>query len=208
MLLLKLMNWLGLVECIKLFRRVCCIPDPELKPISQVEDFSEKADLLRLSVFFRNNPVPILVCSPDGEVIKLNPAAEKMVRRQVGLRETELLPTNHQGLVQACLAGEIKEYTVAHVIGGDRKSQRVFAITYNAVPSFKLVYLYIVDITEYYFKTPESDEVSTIISDLNTGDLDLDARDDRIEKCHVAIEQLKIETRQELANLAEAVASL
>lgn len=108
-----------------------------------------EAGLLRLSVFFRNNPVPILVCSPDGEVIKLNPAAEKMVRRQLRLQETELLPVNHQGLVQACLAGEIKEWTVEHTVGTDRKSQRVFAITYNAVPSFKLVYLYVVDITEY-----------------------------------------------------------
>jgi hypothetical protein len=113
-----------------------------------------EADLLRLSVFFRNNPVPIFVCSPDGDVIKRNPAAEKMLRQQLGLREAELLPANHVGLVQACLLGDIKEWTVEHVVG-DRNSRQIFAITYHAVPSFKLVYLYIVDITEY--RRAESD---------------------------------------------------
>jgi hypothetical protein len=111
-------------------------------------DYAE-ADILRLSAFFRSNPNPILVCSPDGEVIKVNPAAERLLRR-LHLTETDLLPANHCQIVTACLEGSLREYGVE--VATDRHT---FALTYHPMPAFKLVYVYAIDITAY--KLAEAD---------------------------------------------------
>lgn len=109
---------------------------------SQRDSYAE-ADIIRLSLFLRRNPMPILVCSPDGTVIKLNPAAEKLLR-VLHLPELELLPVEHEQFVQTCLAGTHTIPAIERIVG-----DRVFAITYNPVLSFNLVYLYVVEITDY-----------------------------------------------------------
>lgn len=105
-------------------------------------DYAE-ADIIRLSAFFRDNPVPILVCCPDGDLIKLNPAAERLLKR-FKITATDLLTEEHKRLVQRSLAGQIADYTCEVSIGNYR-----FSVSYHALPTFRLVYLYVIDMTEY-----------------------------------------------------------
>jgi hypothetical protein len=104
-------------------------------------DYAE-AEILRLFIFFRTNPNPLMVFSPTGEVIKVNPAAERLLNRWQ-IEQSDLLPEAHLQIVRSCLAGQ-REYRVEVAV-----KQRVFALTYHALPSFKLTYLYVLDITEY-----------------------------------------------------------
>ncbi len=117
-------------------------------------DYAE-ADILRLSAFIRSNPNAMLVFSPDGAVIKANPAAERLLRR-LQLSEADLLPDNHHEIVNACLGGTLREYGVE--VATDR---HIFALTYHALPAFKLVYLYVIDITDYRLAEAELVRVAT-----------------------------------------------
>ncbi|MGA7933554.1 MAG: hypothetical protein WCA35_08405 [Kovacikia sp.] len=101
------------------------------------------ADILRLAAFFRDNPNPILVFTPVGDIVKVNPPAERLLRR-LPIPATELLPENHRQIVQACLAGQLKEHGVEVSI-----NNHVFALTYHPLPSFGMVYLYVIEITDY-----------------------------------------------------------
>jgi PAS domain-containing protein len=105
-------------------------------------DYTE-ATIIRLAAFFRNNPNPILVFNPDGEVIRANPAAERLrLRLQINL--TALLPEEHHTVVQLCLSGRVPEH-VAEV----KVHDRVFVLTYRAFISCKVVYLSAIDVTKY-----------------------------------------------------------
>ena len=117
-------------------------------------DYAE-ADILRLSAFFRSNPNPILVCHPDGTVIKVNPAAERLLKR-LQLNETALLPDNHGQIVHACLEGSLREYGVEVVT-----DRHIFALTYHPLSAFKLVYVYAIDITDYRLAEAELLRVAT-----------------------------------------------
>ncbi len=110
---------------------------------SQSRDPYADADIIRLSLFLRSNPLPILVCSPDGVVIRHNPAALKLLKH-LNISESEILPLNHAQLVQDCLEAPLQQLTIERAV-----CDRVFAITYNPVSSFSLVYLYVVEITDY-----------------------------------------------------------
>lgn len=123
---------------------------PDLHRHRLNHDYAE-ADILRLSAFFRSNPNPILVFSPDGVVFKINPAAERLLKR-LHLNEADLLPDNHHQIVNACLEGTLREYGVE--VATDR---HIFALTYHSLPAFKLVYVYAIDITDY--KLAEADLV-------------------------------------------------
>jgi hypothetical protein len=101
------------------------------------------ADILRLSAFFRNNPNPILIFSPDGDVVRANPSAERLLRR-LHLQETDLLPAEHRQIVKACLEGRLQDHGVEIAV-----NDRIFALTYHSLSSFRMVYLYAIEITEY-----------------------------------------------------------
>ncbi|QZZ19387.1 hypothetical protein J5X98_18660 [Leptothermofonsia sichuanensis E412] len=120
-------------------------------------DYAE-ADILRLSTFFRSNPNPILVFSPDGNVVKTNPAAVRMLKR-LHMGELDLLPEDHAQIVQSCLDGRMREYAIEV-----NTHNRVFALTYHPLPAFKLVYLYAIEITE--FRRAEEDLLRMVASTL------------------------------------------
>lgn len=103
----------------------------------------EEADIIRLSAFFRNNPVPILVFSPEGSIIRVNPAANRLLKR-LNIPEANLLPTNHNRIVDDCVQGYCREQSVEVTI-----ANRTFALTYHALTSYRMVYLYAIDITDY-----------------------------------------------------------
>ncbi|MCL6433544.1 MAG: hypothetical protein K6T90_04880 [Leptolyngbyaceae cyanobacterium HOT.MB2.61] len=125
---------------------------------SQLHHDYADADILRLATFFRSNPNPILVFSPDGNILKTNPAAEKLIKR-LQIQESDLLPVDHVQIVQACLGGQMHEYGV-EVTTHDH----VFALTYHPLPAFKLVYLYAIEITE--FKRAEEDLLQIVANTL------------------------------------------
>jgi hypothetical protein len=60
------------------------------------------------------------------------------------IQETDLLPENHLQIVQACMNGEIRECGVEV-----KTRDRIFALTYHPIASFKLVYLYAIEMTEF-----------------------------------------------------------
>lgn len=103
-----------------------------------------EADIIRLSAFFRDHPIPILVFNPEGEVIKTNPAAERLLNR-LHIEQAHLLPAEHLQVVQAALEGRLREYVVEVKVNGC-----ILALTYQAVAAFKLVYLYAIEITDYH----------------------------------------------------------
>jgi len=63
--------------------------------------------------------------------------------KRLQIQETDLLPGNHQQIIDACLKGELKECGAEVTV-----SDRVFALTYHSLSSFKMVYLYAIEITE------------------------------------------------------------
>jgi hypothetical protein len=101
------------------------------------------ADIIRLSVFIRSNPNPMLVCNPNGAVIKTNVAAERLSRR-LHLDLVELLPPEHSQIVRSCLEGQLKECTVEITA-----SDHTIALTYHPLSSFGIVYLYAIEMTDY-----------------------------------------------------------
>ncbi len=101
------------------------------------------ADIIHLATFLRNNPNPILAFSPDGEVIKTNPAAVRLLKR-LQVETKAILPADHVQIVMACLAGQYKERTSEVTVNSS-----YLALTYRVLPAFKLVYLYAIELTGY-----------------------------------------------------------
>lgn len=101
------------------------------------------ADIIHLAAFIRDNPNPILVFSPDGAVIKTNPAAVRLLKR-LRMDALAILPAEHPQIVTACLAGQRKEYTIEIAI-----NNIYLALTYRSLPAFKIVYLYAIELTDY-----------------------------------------------------------
>jgi hypothetical protein len=99
------------------------------------------ADIIRLSVFIRCNPHPVVVCNPEGEVIKTNSPADRLLRR-LNIDCSDLLPMEHTQIVQSCLEGPCKEYTTRVKV-----KEYTIALSYHAIPSFGIVYLYAIEIT-------------------------------------------------------------
>ncbi|MBW4580946.1 MAG: hypothetical protein KME42_15370 [Tildeniella nuda ZEHNDER 1965/U140] len=101
------------------------------------------ADIIHLSAFIRDNPNPILVFSPDGAVVKTNPAAVRLLKR-LQRDALALLPAEHPQIVTACLADQRKEHTIEVMI-----NNMYLALTYRSLPAFKIVYLYAIELTDY-----------------------------------------------------------
>ncbi len=114
----------------------------EQRQVLMNRDYAD-ADILHLATFFRHNPNPVLVFDPDGGLIKTNPAAVRLLRR-LQLEPTSLLPVEHSQIIQTCLNGQFKEYTLEVKV-----KHHTLSLMYHALPSFKLVYLYAIDLTDY-----------------------------------------------------------
>lgn len=101
------------------------------------------ADIIRLSAFIRDNPNPILAFSPDGAVIKTNPAAVRLLKR-LHVEPSAILPAEHPQIVAACLTGQQQDHTIEVTV-----NNHMLALTYHSLPAFKLVYLYVIELTDY-----------------------------------------------------------
>lgn len=101
------------------------------------------ADIIHVAAFIRDNPNPILAFSPDGDVIKTNPAAIRLLKR-LNVEPKAILPLDHPQIVSAFLAGQRKEHTIEVTVG-----HSYLALNYHALPAFKLVYLYVIELTDY-----------------------------------------------------------
>ncbi len=111
-------------------------------PLLNKRDYAD-ADIIHLAAFIRDNPNPILAFSPDGDVIKTNPAAVKLLRR-LQVPPGAILPADHPQIVTACLTGHRKECTIEVTV-----NNIYLALTYRSLPAFKLVYLYAIELTDY-----------------------------------------------------------
>ena len=100
-------------------------------------------EYLRLATFPRENPNPILESDPAGNMIYINPAAERVLEALGLERITDLLPKNHAQLVRAILSeGE----SVQGI--GVAVRDRIFSWSYHPVPDAGVVHLYGEDITD------------------------------------------------------------
>jgi PAS domain-containing protein len=105
-------------------------------------DYGE-AEIIRLSAFIRDHPHPVLVFSPTGEVIKANPAAERL-RHRLQIEWTDLLPVDHLQAVRQCLSGRGDKHTAEVTV-----QDQVFVLTYDAFISRKVAYFSAIDVTKY-----------------------------------------------------------
>ncbi|MBW4469114.1 MAG: hypothetical protein KME45_01780 [Stenomitos rutilans HA7619-LM2] len=101
------------------------------------------ADIIRLAAFIRDNPNPILAFNPDGDVIKTNPAAVRLLKR-LHVEPGAILPAEHPHIVAACLTGQQKEHTIEVMV-----NNHMLSLTYHSLSAFKLVYLYVIELTDY-----------------------------------------------------------
>lgn len=104
----------------------------------------EQGAILQLANFLRSHPSPILICDPDGGVIKINPAAERLLRRLRLSDPTCLLPFNHTRIIQDCLDNSQQDYSVEVKL-----EEAVFGLTYQGLANLGMVSIYIMDLTEY-----------------------------------------------------------
>ncbi|MBW4696171.1 MAG: hypothetical protein KME27_31025 [Lyngbya sp. HA4199-MV5] len=101
------------------------------------------ADIIRLSAFIRDNPNPILAFNPNGEVIRTNPAAVRLLKR-LHVEPWAILPAEHSHIVMACLTSQQMDHTIEVTV-----NNHMLALTYHSLPAFKLVYLYVIELTDY-----------------------------------------------------------
>jgi diguanylate cyclase (GGDEF)-like protein/PAS domain S-box-containing protein len=97
----------------------------------------------RLAAFARENPGPILECAPDGRVLYLNPAAERLVAELGAAGAEGVLPPEHARLAAACVAGGESARGVEARVG-----ERVFAWTYHPQGQTGTVHLFGEEVTE------------------------------------------------------------
>lgn len=112
------------------------------RPLLTNRDYAD-ADIIHLSAFIRDNPNPIVAFSPDGGVLKTNPAAARLLKR-LSVEPAAILPADHVQIVTACLKGQRKEYTIEVTVNAS-----YLALTYHVLPAFNLVYLYAIELTDY-----------------------------------------------------------
>jgi PAS domain-containing protein len=118
------------------------------------------ADIIHLAAFIRNNPNPVLVFSPDGEVIKTNPAAVHLLKR-LQIEPLAILPAEHLQIVATCLEGQRDEYTTEVSV-----NNIYLALTYRSLSAFKIVYLYAIELTDYRQAEAELLQVASKTIDL------------------------------------------
>jgi diguanylate cyclase (GGDEF)-like protein/PAS domain S-box-containing protein len=97
---------------------------------------------LRLAALSLENPNPVVECASSGEVLRANPAADRVWRELELESVAGLLPANHAQLVRTALANDQGYQNVEATIG-----DRIFAWTYRPDVQARVVYLFAVDIT-------------------------------------------------------------
>jgi diguanylate cyclase (GGDEF)-like protein/PAS domain S-box-containing protein len=96
----------------------------------------------RLAALSRENPNPVLQCDATGAPVHVNPAAER-VTQEMGLSEVrDLLPANHEQLVESILQ-DGHEFQSVEVTVGDR----IFAWSYRPQRETGAIFLFAIDIT-------------------------------------------------------------
>ena len=118
------------------------------------------ASIIQLAAFLRNNPNPILVFDPQGEVIKINPTAVQLLKR-LQVEALALLPLDHPQIVKACLADEGHEHTIEVTV-----NSTILALTYRSLTAFGIVYLYAIELTDYRRSEVELLRIATKTIDL------------------------------------------
>ena len=109
---------------------------------------------------FAITPTPFWCLSPDGDVIKTNPAAVRLLKR-LQTEPLAILPAEHAQIVTDCLEGQRKEYTIEVAV-----NNIYLALTYRSLPAFKIVYLYAIELTDYRQAEAELLQVASKTIDL------------------------------------------
>ena len=98
---------------------------------------------VRLASIPRENPDPIIECSPDGTISYENPAA-KTLMWQHGLEVEDLLPSNHKDIIETCLEGSCSTRRSQSEVG-----DRLYHWTYHQIPALKRIHIFGRDITDH-----------------------------------------------------------
>lgn len=130
--------------------RGLAVRDSEGKPYrmagSQTDISDRKATEklnLRLAAFPKYNPNPVLACDPNGEIIYVNPATERVLEQlRIGLA-TGFLPVNHREIVANCLTQGQRGWQVERQI-----HDRVYSWLYYPIASLQVVHMHVMDISD------------------------------------------------------------
>ncbi|HET7275644.1 MAG TPA: EAL domain-containing protein [Longimicrobiaceae bacterium] len=96
----------------------------------------------RLAAFSRENPSPILESDGEGNLLHVNPAAQRITEEIGEIDVMALLPDNHRQLVQTCLQNGQGFRSVEVAVG-----EKVFSWTYHPHQASQVVHLFASDIT-------------------------------------------------------------
>ncbi|MBN2499111.1 MAG: EAL domain-containing protein [Deltaproteobacteria bacterium] len=99
-------------------------------------------DNLRLAAFARQSPYPIIECDARGFATYLNPATRHLLDT-LAVDLGDLLPVNHEDIVQACLYEEAPSSSIEVEC-----QERVFSWTYQPAAESAVVHLYGIEITD------------------------------------------------------------
>lgn len=98
---------------------------------------------IRLAAFPRNDPNPVLASDKSGNLIYLNPAAQRAIAKLSIDDPTGFLPKNHLQLVRNCLESGQSDRSIDVKI-----ADSVFSWSYHPILRLGVVHLYAIDITE------------------------------------------------------------
>jgi diguanylate cyclase (GGDEF)-like protein/PAS domain S-box-containing protein len=112
-----------------------------MEDISIQKAAQEEVD--RLAAFPTENPNPVLASNMHGELTYVNPSARLLVRRLGLTRIEELLPEDHNKLIQMACASDRAVHS-----GNISASGRTFRWSYYPQVKFNTVHLYALDITD------------------------------------------------------------
>lgn len=101
-----------------------------------------EVDVIRLAVFTRTHPNPILISNLAGNIIDLNPAAKQVLQQLSIDAVQQFLPLNHRQMVETCWENQQGCPPIEVMV-----KKRSFCWSYHALSSLGLVYLRAIDIT-------------------------------------------------------------
>lgn len=124
-----------------------------------ISDISEKKaaeeENRRLAAFPRNDPNPVLAADKNGNLIYLNPAAKKILKK-LGINDPiQFLPANHRFIVDNCLSSLASERHIEHHI-----KDSIFSWSYHPIPSLGVIHLYATDITERHWAQEQLEQAA------------------------------------------------
>lgn len=124
-----------------------------------ISDISEKKaaeeENRRLAAFPRNDPNPVLAADKNGNLIYLNPAAKKILKK-LGIHDPiQFLPANHRCIVDNCLSSLASERHIEHHI-----KDSIFSWSYHPIPSLGVIHLYATDITERHWAQEQLEQAA------------------------------------------------